>query len=167
MAGLKGIQAAYRELTRLEARSKKAVQVGAMRVAKRIAEDAAANVPVDLGAIKNSIGTEQTETGAKVFVGAPHAAFQEFGTGVQIAVPAELAEDARQFQGYQSGNFEQFVEDIRGWCTRHGISESAAFPIAAAILRRGLKPQPFFYPAILKHKGDVVVEVQKELDKIK
>ena len=42
------------------------------------------------------------------------------------------------------------LDAIREWCRVKGIPESAAYPIARAIARRGLPERPFLYPAFLE-----------------
>lgn len=166
MAKIKGLDQAYRQLQDLRRKSVNAGKKGALTLAKLIAQDAQAGVPVDLGMLKASIGTAELENGAVVYVGEAYGAFQEFGTGIYVSVPPELAEEAQKFKGYKAGNSSDFIEEIRAWCVRHGIDERAAYPIAMSILRKGLKPQPYFYPAIQKNKDKLVSLVQQELDKI-
>jgi hypothetical protein len=40
------------------------------------------------------------------------------------------------------------LDAIREWCRVRGIPESAAFPIARQIARRGLPERPFLFPAM-------------------
>ena len=129
-------------------------------------QDAKQNAPEDLGETKNSIGKEVGQQSITLFVGAAHGAIQEFGVGARMSVPEELEEEARKFKGYKGGNFKEFVEEIRGWCVRKGIDPDAAYPIAASILERGLKPQPFFYPAYRKYKEPMLKEIEEELQKL-
>lgn len=129
-------------------------------VADLIVADAKRNAPADLGTIRQNIGksVKSNENGvqAYVFSAAPESAFQEFGTGGRVVVPAEMAELASQFKGKSSGDFKAFVKALTGWLSRHGIDEKAAYPVARAILLRGLKPQPFLYPAYIAHKDKLL-----------
>lgn len=135
----------------------KLVKAIAQSTADTIVLEAKKNAPKDTGKLAQSIGKEVKEGGNTVivFVGATHGVFIEFGTGTYVSVPPELKEEALQFKGYKSGNFEEFLRDIREWCRRKGIEESAAYPIAVSILRRGIKPQPYFYPAYLKGRDSI------------
>lgn len=129
--------------------------------------DAKANAPEDLGDVKSSIGKEANgELRVVFFVGSAHGAIQEFGTLGYVDVPPELEEEAQKFKGYKGGDFEEFLEAIRAWCQRKGIDEKAAYPIAVNILRKGLKPQPFFYPAYLKYKDKMLQEIDTRLQKL-
>lgn len=164
MISVKGFNAAFKELERTKAKGKKMVRTVAMQMAGMIAEDARAGVPVDLGTLKASIGTRELENGAVVFVGEAHGAFQEFGTILYVDIPPELAEEAKKYKGYKNKNSEDFLEAIKAWCLRKGIEERAAYPIAMTILKKGLHPQPYFYPAINKNREKLASLIQKELD---
>lgn len=63
--------------------------------------EAMQRVPVDLGELKNSIRLEFSDSGltTTLIATAPHAPYQEFGTGGEVEVPKEMAELARQFKG--------------------------------------------------------------------
>lgn len=167
MIGIKGLDAAIRELERTRQKGKKMVRTVAMQLAKMIAEDAKAGVPVDMGVLKNSIGTRELENGAVVYVGEAYGAFQEFGTGIYVEVPPELADEAKKFKGYKEKNSGDFLHAIREWCVRKGIDERAAYPIAMSILRKGLHAKPYFYPAIQKNKEKLASLIQKQLDNVK
>ena len=116
--------------------------LGVVRVSKQSA-------PVDSGFLRNSIGEEKkTDFIRQYFVNANYAAFLEFGTGARVEVPNELKEVAAQFRGPYPGTFDAGLESVKDWCRRNGIDEDAAFPIFMSILRRGIEPRPFIYPAL-------------------
>jgi HK97 gp10 family phage protein len=62
------------------------------------------------------------------------------------------------------------LDAIREWCRVKGIPESAAFPIARAIARRGLPERPFLYPALLegmtKHARTIQAAVNSGLKRL-
>src|SRR5262245_3364065 len=62
------------------------------------------------------------------------------------------------------------LDAIREWCRVRGIPESAAFPIARQIARRGLPERPFLFPAFYQgmrqHANRVRAAVQGGLRKL-
>lgn len=122
-------------------------------------------VPVDEGKLKSSVFQQPGRLSVTVGASANYASFQEFGTRkFAAAYVATLPKDwqafAMQFKGGGSGTFQDFVMSLVGWCKRHGISEKAAYPIALKILRNGLKPQPFLYPAFNKNKDQLIKDLK-------
>jgi len=78
---------------------------------------------------------------------AQYAAFQEFGTGALVDAPAEWSEYASTFRDSDFGSFEEFKTSLLDWMSNKGIDAEFLFPIMMKILRIGIKPQPFLYPA--------------------
>ena len=58
-----------------------------------------------------------------------------------------MQEIANQYKGGQGGKFSDMIEALKDWCRRKGIPEEAVYPIAMKILKYGLEPQPYLYPA--------------------
>ena len=87
----------------------------------------------------------------------------EFGTGTKVQVPAEFSDMAKSFQSGSKGNFKQALENIKLWCKKKGIDEKAAYPILLSILRVGVNPQPFFYPAWIATKKRYVKDLENLL----
>lgn len=156
-----------RDLNRLSKDSETIIKDTINDVVDMMIRDAREKAPRDMGRLIDSIDKENRDTGWTVifFAGVDYAAFQEFGTGSRVNVPAELADVAQQFRGFKSGNFEEFLENIKGWCSRKGIPESAAYPIAVSILQRGLNPQPFFYPAYRENKDKIESLIRQKFDR--
>ncbi len=142
-----------------------------------IVAEAKQSAPADLGQIRQGIGKNTVNgTGrmqVEVFANAPHSAYMEFGTGPLVDVPEDMTEMAAQFQGVSNGNFADFITALTDWVKRHGAAygtaysikthkrvgnkqantdadTQAAWAIARFILKNGLKPHPFLYPAWLK-----------------
>lgn len=150
-------------------------------VADLIVVDAKANAPADLGTIIQNIGkdvkTDGDKTYAVVFSAAPESPFMEFGTGGKVIIPTEMSDLAASFRGKSGGDFKAFVLALTGWVKRKGLvgvysiktkrrsnakqfggkagndagDERAAYAIAVSILKNGLKPRPFLYPAYVKN----------------
>lgn len=120
---------------------------------------------VDLGDVVQGIRAEKvSDMNYTVTSYAFHSAYVEFGTGPQVSVPVEFNAIASKVRSRNTkGTFQKGLDNIRGWCKRHGIEENAAFPIFMAILRRGLMPRPFMYPAFIKARYQYPKDVKKAL----
>lgn len=108
--------------------------------------------PADEGILRNRIVMEKTELAVEISVAVNYAAYLEFGTRSFAAIyvatlPPTWQEYAATFKG-GGGGFEDYFRNIFEWCKRKGIEESAAYPIAISILRNGIRPHPYLYPAI-------------------
>lgn len=147
--------------------------------ADNIVKTAKQLAPADLGGIRQGIVKEAvTQFKVKIAATAPESAFQEFGTGGKVDVPADMQETASQFKGGGSGDFAAFVLALTGWVKRHGINpignytvatrsrigkankadldEETAYAIARGILAHGLAPQPFLYPAFVQESAKLL-----------
>lgn len=164
---IKGLPELTKKLKRIELEKWKVVMRVVDKYVDLMVADARANAPVDRGITRNSISKERKgDFSISFFVGTAYGAIQEFGLGMYMDIPPELEQDALVFKGYKSGNFDEFLEEIKDWCGRKGIDENAAYPIALTILNKGIRPQPFFYPAYLKFKDALIAEADKELQKL-
>lgn len=122
-------------------------------------------VPVDEGKLKGSIFQQPGRLSSTFGASADYASFQEFGTrkfaAAYIAtLPKDWQSFALQYKGGGGGTFADFVRSLVGWCKRHGLSEKLAYPIALKILKNGMKPQPFLYPAFNKAKDQLIKDLQ-------
>jgi hypothetical protein len=113
---------------------------------------------------------------------AAYSAYMEFGTKSKFSAPAELAQFASQFKsrGPKIG-FQAFFVIIKDWVRRKGIAgrfsaktrkrvggksqqdaedTAVAYAIAIHILRYGVNPHPFFFPAFFDHRGKIVKNVE-------
>lgn len=105
-----------------------------------IESESASNVPVDTGALKNSIQSipikvSKNEITGGVEVGASYAPYIEFGTGTKVKVPSELSNFARQYKG-------------------KGIKEV------------NLPARPFFYPEVFKQRTELPKNIERTLKKL-
>jgi hypothetical protein len=121
--------------------------------------------PKDLGKLGQGIGFTKTKAGTyEIFSSASYSPFVEFGTRGKVQVPAELTSYAQQFRGTGTGDFYDFVNAILDWVKRKGLAEitnsytgrkstkradlfMVAEAVAWSILKKGIKPHPFFFPA--------------------
>jgi HK97 gp10 family phage protein len=135
--------------------------------AEDIANQAKLRAPVDQGQLRQSIGKTTARVGYNVsfvFANTPYAAFVEFGTGERVAIPKGFEQMASEFRGKKSGNFDSFLDAIRGWCARKGIDPKLAYVIAVSILRKGLKPRPYFIPSYLEGIQQYPKDLRKVLE---
>ena len=105
--------------------------------------------PVDNGKLRQGSGqsVNKDRLTLTLFNNVPYAPYVEFGTGARVDVPAELQDVAIQFKGGKGGSFDDLLANIKLWCKRKGIDEKLAYIIAVSIIKKGLHPQPFLYPA--------------------
>ena len=129
------------------------ISLATFGTAGQIADDATQSAPANNGDLRQSINLNPNTPGKlfyEVAVNVPYAAYVEFGTGAKVDVPAEMQEIANQYKGGQGGKFSDMIEALKDWCRKKGIPEEAVYPIAVKILKYGLEPQPFLYPAYRK-----------------
>ena len=163
---IKGVNTVIANLRKYGKEAEKDIQGVTEQVARNIEKNAKQSAPANYGKLGQSIITEKVNlTTYKVVVNAPYGAYMEFGTGTKVNVPSELASVAKQFKGKKMGNFKTALEDIKQWCRSKGIDEKAAYPILAKILKVGIAPRPFLYPAYLVGKAEYLDKLKKVLDK--
>ena len=98
---LKGFENLQKKLEKLPAQVKQAVIEDIQDAVDNIERKAIQRVPVDLGVLRQSIGTEPKNGGLNyiIFVGAEYAPYVEFGRGTDAEIPAGLENYAKQFKG--------------------------------------------------------------------
>lgn len=126
---------------------------------------------------------------AETVVNNEYAHIMEWGSKGKTKVPSELASYAATFRGKPSGgNIDQFFLHIFEWVKRKGISGTysvktrkrtgnrqtqdyetydVAFMIMLSILKKGVKPHPFFFiqrPAVEKQLRDDLQQILKLID---
>lgn len=122
------------------------------------------------GALASSIAPKYGDLWASVVVRSSYGAYIEFGTRKFAAAyvsklsPAfkEMAAKAKNSSG-GGGTFEQMVEAIRQWMKDRGYDEKNAYPAALNILRNGIRPQPFLYPAVNKNTPELETRIKNLL----
>jgi len=128
-----------------------------------IQRDAARRAPRNLGKLAQSIQIDNTQALSKtVFATASYAPYVEFGTGGQVSIPPGWESEAAAAQG-KGGKFKDMLLAIRDWCLRKGIDPKAAYPIAVSILRKGIRPQPFFVPAYEAERPKLIQRIKNLL----
>ena len=153
-----GVDKAIRNLRKTGADGERYLKATIQSTADQVVVEAKQNAPKDTGQLAQSIGkqSENDNLKANIFINADYWGFIEFGTGGYVSVPADLQETAAEFRGYKNGDFAEFLRNMKEWCKRKGIGEKFAYIICVSILRKGIKPQPFLYPALKRAKDGIV-----------
>lgn len=98
MARIKGFNTLKKELRHLKKKVQIAADRGINKTAHLIKEDARQRAPQDMGNLVRSINVEKRDKVTLVYADAPHAPYQEFGTGDFAVAPApEYADYMREF----------------------------------------------------------------------
>lgn len=162
-----GLDKLIRQLEQLGVEGTQMAKAVVQSTADSVVEQAKRNAPANLGKLRQSIGKAEEAQGfvARVFVAEKYAIYVEVGTGTHVQVPAELQSIAIQYKGKGGGSFEEFLQAIKDWVKQKGIGdpEKIAYPIAMSILRKGIRPQPFLYPAYVEGRKKLVVTMKKAL----
>lgn len=164
MATVKGLKGVLNSLKKFGKEADKSVEVITFTVAEDIAKNAKSLAPVNRGDLGQSIHSVKVkDKNYKIVVGMEYGAYIEFGTGSKVSIPTELRDEAAKFKG-RGGGFKEGLQSIKDWCRNKGIEESAAYPIFISILKEGITPQPFLYPAWKQGQTEYVKDLKKELD---
>lgn len=122
-----------------------------LRAGTMIESDAKVRAPVNFGVLRSSIYSRNIKTKIVVGVRAKYAAFVEFGTKKNVKVPVGYQAFAKQFVGGGAGSAQDAFESISLWAKRKKINPEFVYPIFQKIMKDGIKPKPFFVPAIEKN----------------
>lgn len=172
---VEGINEMVAKLTALGANNARMANAILNAGADNIVLEAKQSAPADLGKIRQGIGKEQDGNTVRIFCNAPEAIYQEFGTGPMVDIPERFADVAATGKNSGTGTWADFIIALTGWVSRHGIlntysvkthrvsfkaskdqNEQVAYAIAKKILRDGLKPQPFLYPALINNERKIL-----------
>jgi HK97 gp10 family phage protein len=149
-----------------------------------IATKAKELAPVDIGGLRSSIGQDISKPLEKhVTVNAGYAAWVEFGTGSYAAdyvgsLPATWREFAMRFKGKTGGSFADLVNNLEKWVQRNVTAtysiktqkrtkttdektrtKQLAYIIAISILKKGIKPHRFLFPAYEQQRGQILDDI--------
>ena len=160
---LKGVEQVYNQLKRAEEQRWPTIIRVIEKYVDLMVAEAKKNAPVDIGTTKASIGKQMLTHSVIFYLDSDHGAVQEFGTGARMDIPVELESEAIKFKGMKGGDINEFAKELEAWGSRKGIVVKDPYLMALAILRNGLRPQPFMYPAYLKYKDKIVPEIDKAL----
>lgn len=164
---------------------------GAINISSKAKENAV-NVAHDMGGLSSAINANvKKKLEKRVTVGVFYAAYVEFGTGKYAAayvsaLPPDWKTYAAKFKGKNAagGSFEEFLINIIEWVKRKGLAgtysvktkrrtgnkgarlfedAAVAYPIALAIIRNGIHPHPFLYPAFEQYRKQIIDDIKKQI----
>lgn len=153
--------------------------------ANTIAGNAIRTAPADEGGIRRGINVKkESETQYAVISTARYSPFMEWGTKKRVSIPSSLTAYAAQFKGIKGGTKDQFLKAITAWVRRKGIRldssqtfsrgkkkgqkkklniKETARIIFYAILKNGVKPQPFFFDKLEAEAPKLIQRVETVL----
>lgn len=132
--------------------------------ANGISAEAKQRAPGDQGILRNLITAAKIDPlNWQVVSGAEYSPYVEFGTGAKVSIPPGLEEYAAQFKGSGGSTGLSAKEAIFAWCERHGIDKEAWYAIYISIMVNGIKPQPFFFPAVNRQTPIIIDRVNKAI----
>lgn len=165
---LKGNKALLKKLGKIDDEARFVIHGEIRQGLENIELDAKLNAPTGVGSfLKNSIQAQIDPNALRgqVEVGMRYAPFLEFGTGTKVSVPAGLESYADDFRGMKFDNAGSFEDSIREWVKRKGIDEEAVWPIMMKILRVGIAPKPFLFPAFNRELPKLLKRINNGLNK--
>ena len=125
------------------------------------------NVNIGTGHLQQSMYVNQGDDWAEVGNHAEYSGYVEFGTGKKVSVPQEFQTIANKIRSRPTKSFSEGLQAIRDWCNRLGIDVKAAYPIFMSILRDGVRPKPFLYPAYRSGIIFMEKEAKKKIEMLK
>jgi hypothetical protein len=188
MAGavtISGLSELLRDIDKLEVKTKALIQAELKASAQIIVRNAKREAAKDMGALAGGVNYKEVNpTLYELFSQMEYSAFVEFGTRRRRKIPPEVQKlGIRISYQKQTGTAEQALMFITAWVKRKGIKfgsaatfksgkkkgqnkqltvEQTAWFIFLHIMRTGIKPKPFFFPALLAEAP----QLQKRLELI-
>lgn len=187
----KGLDAALRDVVKLVKDTEDRAQRAIDDFGTKVEGDAKRLAPADERRLGSSINADSGRLQTTITVATNYAAFMEFGTRKFAAqyvatLPPDWQSYAASFKGQKGGSFDEFIKSLVAWVKRKGIgktynvstrradrvgkqsaattAEADAYGIALYILRNGVRPHPFLYPAVKKHTPELIDEMKKILN---
>lgn len=166
-ADIKSINRTLKVLDSLGERVRKSADKEIERSARNIERDAKRNAPTGASnRLKTSIDVRGSGLSREVYTDVRYAPYVEFGTKSKVEIPPGLEGYAMQFKG-GGGSFEDFEASLKLWARRKGIPEEAVYPIMKSILHKGVKAQPFLFPAFFAEQPELIKRLKKVIRGIK
>jgi HK97 gp10 family phage protein len=187
---IKGLQEVLNALDLTQERVQNMLVVTFNEWANELVKIAKDRAPVNEGKLRQSIQADYATLNkliAGVGVAVNYAAYLEFGTrGYAAAYVGKLPNDwqsyAATFKGKGGGSIDEMLLNIMDWVKSKQLSGTysvktqrrtgaksarnledaeVAYPIALAILRKGIKAQPYLYPAYVEATNNLIKKLQK------
>ena len=164
---VKGLDKLIKDLHKLGAVGINAIAETTLDAAKDIAGDAKLRAPKNNSTLSQSISFNPIDKfHYRIFADQKYAAFMEFGTGGKVNVPPEMQQVASQFHKKYPGTYEAGLQSFRDWARKHGIKDEDVEFVFWSILKNGLEPRPFLYPAFVKGRNQYYNDLKDELDRL-
>jgi hypothetical protein len=146
--------------------------------------EAVRKAPTDESGLRQSINARHSTFKHAVFMQKRYGVFQEFGTKSKFSAPSALGSYPSRFRGKGDGNYKDALAAMTGWVKRKGVTgtysvktrkrtgnkltrekqdRQVAYLILRKILREGLKPRPYFFPAFFVARKRVMARIKKHL----
>lgn len=165
-SSVKGLDSLLKKLNAMGDEVTSEIDAIAEGTASEIALNARLKAPKNFGRLQQSINySKADELKYVVTVDADYGAYVEFGTGRKVQVPPEFSDMASKFKG-KSGSFEEGLKAIGDWAKAKGIPESAVYPIFMSIIKNGIRPQPYLYPAFVKGRAQFIEDLKQLLKRL-
>ena len=164
MADIKGMKELLAKLKKLGKEGEESIAVVTADAAQNITGKAKLYAPVNFGKLRQGIIPRAiNKLTWEVVATEPYSAYLEFGTGISVSVPAEMQDIASQFKGGRISEGTLY-EAIKEWARNKGIPKDVVYFIYLKILKKGIDPHPFLYPAFVEGRVQYIEELKKELE---
>jgi HK97 gp10 family phage protein len=162
-----GLDVLLKNLTRLPEEVQKRISMEMEASCMTIVRNAKRAAPINVGRLKQGITyVKHSALSFEIISAANYSAYMEFGTKGSTVVPAGFEEIAAEFKGVSidSGGVS-LKQAIYTWAKQKGIDPKLWFVIYRKIAVMGVKPHPFFIPALIELKR-LEQRIQKYTNKI-
>lgn len=161
-----GLSELLAEIAKLDKRVIKLASMELEAACLTVVRDAKRAAPKDVGRLTQLISyVKHGDLDFEIVSAANTSAYLEFGTKTFVNVPPGWEDFAQLYQGVNVNNGgKKMKEAIFEWAKRKGISENFWYPIYLKIVRFGIRPHPFFIPALVEFTK-VEARIKKLLDK--
>jgi hypothetical protein len=167
-----GIAEVIRDINTYSAKTQALIQAELKASVQTMVRNAKRDAPKDMGNLAGGVNYKEVNpTLFEYFSQAEYSGYDEFGTKSRRRIPPEVQKLGIQFSTAKStGTAEQALKFITAWVKRKGIRfesasvqkggkkagknkllsyEQTAYFIFHHIMLVGIKPRPFFFPALL------------------
>jgi hypothetical protein len=124
---------------------------------------ASKNAPADEGSLRNAIQSKPSGKNFEVVMSKTHGIYMEFGTKSKFDAPSYLGSYPARFKGIGKGSYNDALKAMMGWVKRKGLvgndeteQKQVAYLVLRKILKEGLKPRPYFFPAFQRVSKELI-----------
>lgn len=133
---------------------------------ERMRDGAVNDAPADQGLLREGIqNVKNGELSHSLVSNAIYSAYQEFGTGSKVSIPAGLEEIAVQAKGGHISSLSA-KDAIYAWAKRNGIEQRLWWPIFISIMVKGITPHPFFFKQLEAVQPELLKNIENILNSI-